>query len=183
MKLRQAKLLLIAGLTLMLGACSSKYRVDNHEVMTTVPPGSSYYVMLPKDGIYGETNYNNSGQMLVQVVRNKLSPFSSRIISASTVETRETAFASAAKDDLDYLIEPEILHWEDRATEWSGRPDRITIKYQAFDVRTQAMLLTTTRSASSKWASLGGDHPQDLLPVPTEEFVAALLGKSTDIEK
>jgi hypothetical protein len=26
-----------------------------------------------------------------------------------------------------YLIEPKILHWEDRATEWSGKADRVKV--------------------------------------------------------
>lgn len=181
MKLKQAGLLLATGFVLMLGGCSSKHRIDNHQVISTVPPGSSYYIMMPKDGIFGNINYGNSGQMLAQVVESKLSPFSSKIVPASNIETRETGFANAAKNNLDYLIEPEILHWEDRATEWSGRPDRITIKYQAFNVKTEDLLISTTRSASSKWASFGGDHPQDLLPVPTEEFISALLGKETSL--
>ena len=25
----------------------------------------------------------------------------------------------------EYLLKPQILHWEDRATEWSGKPDRV----------------------------------------------------------
>ena len=31
-----------------------------------------------------------------------------------------------------YLIEPKILHWEDRATEWSGKADRVKVSLQLY---------------------------------------------------
>ena len=68
-----------------------------------------------------------------------------------------------------------ILHWEDRATQWSGKTDKITIKYSVYDTATGQVLASSVMSASSKWATFGGDHPQDLLPHPTQQFVDKLF--------
>jgi hypothetical protein len=65
--------------------------------------------------------------------------------------------------------------WEDRATEWSGIPDKITIKYSVYEVETGKPLASSITAASSKWGTLGGDHPQELLPVPTQQFVDKLF--------
>ncbi|RCK44698.1 DUF4823 domain-containing protein [Thalassospira profundimaris] len=182
MKLRRLGILCSIAASLALGACSSKYRTDNHQLVQTVAPGSSFYVMQPADGTFGSTNYVGSGAMLTNEVYKQLIPFSSKVVKATSIETRDEAFQNAANLELEFLIDPQILHWEDRATEWSGRPDRITIHYQAYNVSDQKMLATSTLSASSKWATFGGDHPVDLLPVPTKQFLSSLLGKSMDLQ-
>jgi Domain of unknown function (DUF4823) len=183
MDFRKISVLCVIAASFTLGACSSKYRTDNHQLVQAVASDSSFYIMQPKDGIFGDIDYAGSGQMLLLEVHKQLVPYSNVVVDATEIQTRDEAFEEALSQNIDYLIDPQILHWEDRATEWSGRPDRITIHYQAFNVNTKTMLASSTLSASSKWASFGGDHPADLLPVPTTQFVSALLGKSLDMEK
>jgi hypothetical protein len=66
------------------------------------------------------------------------------------------------------------LHWEDRATEWSGKSDRLEIQLVIFNVHTGDELANATLTGKSKWATFGGDHPQDLLENPILEYVASL---------
>ena len=70
-----------------------------------------------------------------------------------------------------YFVEPRILHWEDRNTEWSGKPDRIEIQVTIFDTASKSELAKTSFTGKSKWGTLGGDHPQDLLTEPTSNYV------------
>ena len=93
-------------------------------------------------------------------------------------EPSEAAITRAAQGRVAYLIDPTILHWEDRNTEWSGRPDRISVKLAVFDVTTRQTLDSVVIDGTSKWATLGGDHPQDLLPGPIGSFVAQLYGET-----
>jgi Domain of unknown function (DUF4823) len=74
----------------------------------------------------------------------------------------------------EYYVEPEILRWEDRATEWSGKPDKIEIKISVYNARLGTEVASSVLSASSKWATFGGDHPQDLLPEPLTKYVESL---------
>ena len=69
-----------------------------------------------------------------------------------------------------------ILHWEERATEWSGKPDQITIQVTLYDVSSKQVLDKVTIKGQSKWATFGGNHPQDLLAKPIEKYVAELFG-------
>lgn len=71
-------------------------------------------------------------------------------------------------------MRPEILRWEERATEWSGKPDRIEINIVIFDVETGGSLENSSYSGKSKFFTFGGDHPQDLLDVPSGEYVRSL---------
>lgn len=62
---------------------------------------------------------------------------------------------------LRYLAIPTILHWEDRATEWSGKPDRISDRLVFLDVVTGQTMDSAVMTAKSKWFTFRGDHPPD----------------------
>ncbi len=74
------------------------------------------------------------------------------------------------------MVTTEILHWEDRATEWSGRPDRVEVQISVYDTSTREEVASSSYSGKSKWATFGGDHPQDLLSEPTDNYVRSLYG-------
>jgi hypothetical protein len=73
------------------------------------------------------------------------------------------------------LVYPTILHWEDRATEWSGIPDRVEIKIEIIGATTGKGLDSAIIKGKSGLATFGGDHPQDLLPKPVEDYVSGLF--------
>lgn len=77
------------------------------------------------------------------------------------------------KQNYTYYVVPEILHWEDRNTEWSGIPDRVEIKLVVYDTL-RSELASVVVSGKSKWATFGGDHPEDLLPEPLRQYVESL---------
>jgi hypothetical protein len=167
--------LVVASLILISG-CTSKYRVDA-PVSTTgkLSPAASFYVAQPKDGTYGATTYPGSGAMTARAASAALATKVSRIELATTSESAEQAIATARSKGLQYVFEPTILNWEDRATQWSGIPDKLTLKFMVYSTEDGKPVASTVVSASSKWATFGGDHPQDLLPFPTQQFVNAIF--------
>ncbi|MEX0827627.1 MAG: DUF4823 domain-containing protein [Haliea sp.] len=174
------KKLLVIALIFLITGCTSKYRIDAAETpLALVSSGKSFHVILPADGHYGRIKYSQSGMMLASEVRAALSIHASKVLISANNDDIDKALIQARNKNFDYVIEPMILHWEDRATEWSGRPDRITIRFVAFDVKTGKKIASTVRSASSKWFTFGGDHPQDLLPELTRQFAAMLFGNLT----
>jgi len=153
-------------------ACSHKYKVDAINAPNKlIPANSHYYVMLPKDGQYGTTEYIGSSSMVVSAVEAVLTGRSGKVTKAISVESMEEALESAKLSNSDYIFRPIIVHWEDRATEWSGRPDRITMRYTILDAETGDEIASTLARASSKWGTFGGDHPQDLVPETVEAFI------------
>jgi hypothetical protein len=73
------------------------------------------------------------------------------------------------------LLYPQILQWEDRATEWSGKPDIAAVKLSVLSTDTGALLDSVIIEGKSGLATFGGDHPQDLLPKPMAEYAASLF--------
>lgn len=166
----------IGTLAIALSGCASKQRVDALQPPASrLSPQASFYVVKPKDAQYANELYPGSGEMTALASVGALARHVGKIEQAQETEDLSQAIASAKKRGLTHVLEPMILHWEDRATEWSGIPDKITIKYSVYDVQSGQSLSSGVVSASSKWATFGGDHPQDLLPLPSRKFIDNLF--------
>jgi hypothetical protein len=157
--------------------CTSKYRVDSYESPTDhLDKQASFYVVLPKDGQYEGQVYQGSGTSTASAVATALLVHVDKVITGTVSgENLESALATARGRGISHVFNIMILHWEDRATEWSGITDKITLKLAVYDTRLGKPVSSTVTSASSKWGTMGGDHPQDLLPEPTKTFVDALF--------
>lgn len=82
-------------------------------------------------------------------------------------------FSSRDAEGFEYWVIPEILHWEDRATEWSYfRTSRSSCR--SVNGSTGHDVASTLMWGKSKWFTFGGDHPQDLLDEPINAYVSSL---------
>jgi Domain of unknown function (DUF4823) len=162
---------------LAISGCSSKYRIDSFDKPTTrLSRESSFYVTWPADGSYDGKTYEQSGKYAADAAVAALQAHGQKAETASVQgEDLDAAEEHALDKGLAYVFQIQILHWEDRATEWSGIPDKLTLKFLVVDVHSGQQIASTVTSASSKWGTFGGDHPQDLLPEPTKMFVDQLF--------
>lgn len=132
-------------------------------------------VSTPADGEYGNHVYRNSGRNTAKIIYDAASTKSRYVRIGGVAENFEDAVSQAQRADQDVLIFPTILHWEDRATEWSMIPDKVEIKLDVVNLRTGDVISAGVIKGSSGLATFGGDHPQDLLPEPVAEFVSSLF--------
>ena len=169
--MRIASLIFLAA---FVSACSATYKQHIlQEPSTKLVKGKSVLIATPADGWYGKIQYSGSGRMTALATRAAFARFSNNIsISAECKDL--SCLKNNASGPFDYHVIPEILHWEDRATEWSGLPDKIEVKIIVYDGGTGKELASTLISGESKWATFGGDHPQDLLPEPLNSYVESL---------
>lgn len=160
-----------------LSGCVSKYRVDSYEGPTAhIDKQASFYVTLPADGRYASKVYQGSGVATAQAISSALLVHVSKaMIGANPGEELDSALSQANHRGLSYVFSATILNWEDRATEWSGIPDKLTLKLAIYEAASGKLVSATVTSASSKWGTLGGDHPQDLLMEPIKRFVGPLF--------
>lgn len=168
--------LFVVILVVTLNACTQKFALDSFQ-----PPqqklaiGSQIYVITPEDGHYQNHTYAESGRATAQALFTSLSKVTNKIEISSAPESIDVALVSARSRKSAYVFQPLILNWEDRATEWSGIPDRITIKVIVYDAGDGKDITSIMARSSSKWATFGGDHPQDLLPRLMNEFIKQLF--------
>ena len=130
---------------------------------------------MPKDGRYRTKFYSGSGHSVTAITGLVLLQHVAQVHEGMEYEQYNDALLSAEKYEADYLFFQEILHWEDRATEWSAKPDKVQVKITVVDVKAEKRVSATTIDGSSGLATFGGDHPQDLLPEPVKKYIDALF--------
>lgn len=169
----KSKVFVVLVVTFMAG-CAATYRYTELQTPKNRLDGAiGVLISTPKDGMYGNEQYRNSGKMTANAVRAAFSKYASRVDLVNTCHG-DDCLTSIDTEKYGYYVKPEILLWEDRITEWSGRPDRIEIQLIIYDAITKKELANSSYTGKSKWATFGGDHPQDLLPVPTNKYVSSL---------
>ena len=173
------KFLDIAALVMLfsvLSGCADTHqllRIDN-DASVRLNQNGSIYVAAPKDGIYGNNNYHGSGANTAQIIRASFSRQTRNVEVAREYEQFNKALEYAKNNGFQYLVFPTILHWEDRATEWSSIPDQVEVKIDIIDTARGKTVAAGIVKGKSGIATFGGDHPQDLLPKPIDEFITSL---------
>ncbi len=167
----------------MLSGCTATYQQSPvTEGGLTLLPGKSIAVSTPENGTYDGKAYSQSGQMTAQAVRAAFAQFAGDVHVIADCKSM-TCLRDAAPAGVAYFVVPEILHWEDRATEWSGIKDKLEVRLSIYGTQGESPIASTIISGKSKWMTFGGDHPQDLLAGPIRGYVASVYGgnaKSSD---
>ena len=157
--------------------CSSKYSYTSEkELSAKLIKGEGVFVSVPEDGLYAGAEYHNSGKMTANELESALMKYTS-IIKISSSCKGQDCLSQIDTDKYSYYFEPSIVHWEERATEWSGQPDRIAVSISVYDTGSKELITSQKFSGTSKWGTLGGDHPQDLLRVPLSKCLKDLYGE------
>jgi hypothetical protein len=169
------KCVLLIGLLLLVLGCADTHRVDRKDLSgVRLSPQDTILIALPADGSYGEIKYTGSGRQTAQIINAAFAKHTTGSSISNAVQTIGEASLAAREAGYKYLIYPTILHWEDRATEWSGLPDRVEIKIEIVEVQPNYLLGSMIVIGKSGLFTFGGDHPQDLLPEPVGAFVSSL---------
>ena len=170
------KSFILIALICFLAGCSATYqRIDitdqpNHKI----PSNSKVLISTPEDGQYANKKYPGSGRMTSAEINSSFKRYSTQVEVTTDCTTVEECLLQAKKGGYKYLVFPEILHWEDRATEWSGKPDRIEIKVSTYEVQSEIVIYASILAGKGRWAIPGGDRPQDLLSEPILNYVSTL---------
>jgi hypothetical protein len=156
--------------------CAHKYAVPPPASGAVIPRNSQVLVVASEDG-RDERNaiYKGSGRSTAIAL---VAALRARQVQAEVqLEPLELgpALEAGRSARADFLVLPVIRSWSDRLTEWSGIPDRITIRIRMVEVASGQVRDDRDVRASSRWATLGGDHPQDLLPTLSEQWAAGVV--------
>lgn len=159
------------------GGCKSTYSEKN---VTTAPPPlinseNRIYVANPFDASFKGTVAQGSGKQTGQALYTAFNRYAKGVYMGKFPESLAQALESARKYNADYLVYPNLIRWEDRATEWSGRRDRLGVKIDLLDSNSGQLVFSREITATGKWMTDGGDTPADLLAQPCEEYVNALF--------
>jgi hypothetical protein len=164
--------ILILALSIAAG-CSATYETVGGSSVVQKLQAESVYVAVPANGKYNATVYVESGNQTAQAITEALRALVSQVSRGSVPESVDVALARAGEGGFQYLCFPTILHWGERATQWSGKPDRIQIRLDVLAVASGQLVDSFTFSGKSKWMTLGGDAAHELLSEPLRNYADA----------
>jgi len=166
-------LLLIVSLIV---GCRASYQVQNvgGANTTRLERDKGIYVTIPTDGAYGSTTYPGSGQIVSQAVAAAFSRHAVQVHVAQKQLTSEETISTARNLGAGYLVMPKIAQWEQRATEWSGRPSRMSIRLTILDVMSGGQISSTSIEGRSRIVSFTSTSPESLLRDPLARYVNGL---------
>ncbi|PTX93471.1 hypothetical protein DB345_17850 [Spartobacteria bacterium LR76] len=147
----------------LLSGCYVSQRELAVQIPATVPAGTQIAVLKPADATFESDNFPGSGGVVAGKLTAALIPY----YPGSSVVT------TAAPGG--YVVKPQLLHWEDRATEWSGKADRVKVSLPLY--RDGKLVGSALVTANSSWWTLGGDQPEDLIDQPFAVYAAKLAGR------
>jgi biopolymer transport protein ExbD len=168
---------LVLSIFMLSVGCSAKYttvQVNENSTIPKIERSKSVLISVPKDGHYAANQYVGSGKMTAMSVKSAFARYTNDIKISESCSEKPDCIAEAKNNQYYYLAYPEILQWEDRATEWSGLPDRIEIKITIFDTALNSEVDSVIIRGKSKWMTMGGDHPQDLLQSPISQYISKI---------
>lgn len=169
------KIVVLLSVTLLV-ACSARYNTTDlgGDPSASLERGSNVFITVPEDGRYGATTYSGSGHTVAQAIANAFSMYSGNVEVASQPRMgRDEAIEYARKQGIDYVVVPAIAHWEQRATEWSGKPSRMTIRISVYDVKGK-LLDSTAIEGRSRVMSFTSTSPESLLRDPLNNYAKKL---------
>lgn len=150
-----------------------------YNVSTTrdVPAGLLYnkevLVLTPVDGISRESIAIGSGLKLASKVYYYLNAKQCEV----TLDNEHKSINKVDDSELkkfDYIIVPTIANWEDNATAWSGKPDKIMFSLDIYD-KNKNKITTANIDAKSTNATLAENDPSELIDKPLIEFINKLF--------
>jgi len=168
-----------AGFTLSACAYQTVQMLPGHGGPAALTSGDIPCVMVAADGAYGSRVYAGSGRtvstQIVSVVRRTWP-------EATLVEPPDENEAATRCGALgsNYLIVPTLLHWEDRATNWSGVRDHIDVEVHLLRIAPKELLRSMTFEARNNWFTLVDAAPSELLDDRFDAGVAQLLSMSRE---
>ena len=164
------RLTLLVALGISACGCTAQYRAGKALADRPTLSGVTVTIQTPGDGAdMRPKTYVGSGRQTADAIATALTKRGAIIDVAgasAASPARPYAFYSnqfvAPSTAGTYRITPTIELWSDRVTEWSGIPDQIKIRMVVTD--TAGKIVDDREvTATSKWATFGGDHPQQML--------------------
>lgn len=127
-------------------------------------------VVTGADGKFGSTVYTGTGDEFASLVMVEFAKYATGYEILPHMPLTN-AISAAKEKDAKYVVTPEILHYEDRNTPWSGRLDQITVKVTVYLVDDGSMVQSSMVTANNQWATLVNNRPMVLINKPLAEMV------------
>ena len=185
MKALAIRLALLATFTctvvLGLAACTASYKQRETAGLEAssvrLDASKNVFVSVSPDGQYGSKTYPGTGRTVAQKTAAAFSRYVRRVeVGGGPASSRDELLAAARNAGAGYLVIPSITHWEQRATEWSGIPSRVSMSLTVVDTQTGAEVRSAMLESRSAVMTMIRPNPDNLAQEMIDQQVSAFYG-------
>lgn len=151
-------------------ACAHMNITPISETAKKLDRAGKVVVVIAADGRYGAKVYSGTGDEFTSLVMVEFAKFAAGYEILPRMEL-PNALSVAKEKGAMYVVVPEILHYEDRNTPWSGRLDQITVKVSVYLVEDGSMAQSSMITANNQVATFVDNRPMVLIYKPLTELV------------
>lgn len=161
-------------LSLLFCSCRTVSNVQSLSNSTNIKLDRAIPVMIlySEDGAFGNEVYNGSGSIISNLLLRNFALYAENVFDLPNIHSLSELKATSNINNAYYVI-PQILHWEERATEWSGIPSRISLKINIYDKSLNRLsgIILEGKSASM---TLVRKSPDKLIEEDIQEYIQSL---------
>ena len=164
------RIVVVMLLCFCITACARMNIVPISESAKKLDRSGKVFVVTGVDGKFGSTVYTGTGDEFTSLVMVEFAKYATGYEILPHMPLTNAVSEAKAKD-AKYVVTPEILHYEDRNTPWSGRLDQITVKVTVYLADDGSMAQSSMVTANNQWATLVNNRPMVLINKPLVEMV------------
>lgn len=169
------------GVALLLG-CSIPRKIKAGRVLgeKPLPRDATYLILGIRDAQEtGQPVAVGSGKALASAIQQRM--LKEGIAAETTAQANFTDGMNEAKArNIPCVIKAEYTLWEDNATAWSGRGDKVAISLEAYDVSTGRMLAASSFKRVATGFTFASDSPFRFLAQAADGAVGTIFKESRD---
>jgi hypothetical protein len=169
------------AVVLGLAACTASYKQRETGGLEAsslrLDASKNVFVSVSPDGQYGSRVYPGTGRTVAQKTAAAFSRYVRRVeVGGGPASSRDELLAAARNAGAGYLVIPSITHWEQRATEWSGIPSRVSMSLTVIDTQTGAEVRSALLESRSAVMTMIRPNPDNLAQEMIDQQVSAFYG-------
>lgn len=166
---------------LFMTACTASYQTNpsvvNDVIGAPLQKSKAVLVTTPKDGNYQTIIYKDSGTTAAKETEASFARYATSVtITPEEFHGMKELKYTITEGNYGYVVVPTITHWEQRATAWSGKPSRASIKLTVLNAKTGKEISSTEVDGKTATFTFLHTSPEDLLPGLINTYVDKLYG-------
>jgi hypothetical protein len=159
----------------LISSCASSHSRGAADVhVAKLQPGHSVLIATPANGSFDSHDFLDSGRETASVVRSAFAHYAGNVAVSVNCSNLD-CLRHTRSSHVDYYVVPEILHWEDRTTDWSAAKYKYEIKLSLYDANDGRNLATKVVSTQSIWPTFTDDVAENRLAKPVSKYVTSLF--------
>ena len=165
--------IIVIAISMLLCSCVSTYQVvSDNGASDIISKSDNVLVLTPEDAMFGSIFYAGSGKSLAMRIATIFREYGVHAKVSEAMDMSELAVQDV--ESADFIVIPEIYHWEDRATVWSAIADKSKIAFTVYDKKKDCVASTIIKARGPN-LTFCSQNPLSILEKPLSGYINKIV--------